>query len=50
MSCPDFAGTIPFLDKCRGYAAILIVEKPEEQKKDLFPNMKSIIDQQIPCK
>ncbi len=51
LGCPNLAGTAPFLDNCRGYAAILIVEKPqEEQQKELFQNMKAIIDQQIPCK
>ncbi|MDR3716636.1 MAG: serine hydrolase [Puia sp.] len=51
LSCPNFAGTTPFLDRCRGYAAILILEKPDEDsKKDLFAAMRNIIDQQISCK
>ena len=51
LGCPNLAGTAPFLDKCRNNAAILIVEKPQEdQKKELFLSMKNIIDQQIPCK
>ncbi len=32
MSCPDLRGTTPFIDKCRNYAAILIVEKAGAKK------------------
>lgn len=46
----DLLGTTAVIDKCRNYAAILIVEKPEEEKKPgLFQSMKGLIDQVIPC-
>jgi CubicO group peptidase (beta-lactamase class C family) len=50
--CPNLLGTTPFMDKCRNYAAILIVEKPvaaEEQKKSLYLSMKNLVDGEIPC-
>jgi CubicO group peptidase (beta-lactamase class C family) len=51
FSCPNMLGTSPFLDKCRNYVAILIVEKPEEeQKKPLYLAMKGIVDEAIECK
>jgi CubicO group peptidase (beta-lactamase class C family) len=39
LACPNLLGTAPFIDKCRNYAAILIVEKPEEEKKPLYQNL-----------
>ncbi|HMH21938.1 MAG TPA: serine hydrolase [Puia sp.] len=47
LSAPNLLGTAPFIDKCRGYAAILIVLKPEEEKKNLAQSMKGLIDQAI---
>ncbi|HEY4060863.1 MAG TPA: serine hydrolase domain-containing protein [Puia sp.] len=44
---PNILGTTAFLDKCRNYAAILIVAKPEEEKKIFFQSLKSLIDGQI---
>jgi CubicO group peptidase (beta-lactamase class C family) len=41
---PNLLGTTPLIDKCRNYAAILIMEKPDEEKKILFPNMKNLVD------
>jgi CubicO group peptidase (beta-lactamase class C family) len=49
-ACPNMAGTAPFIDTCRKYAAILITEKPvEEQKKALYLTMKNLLDEQISC-
>lgn len=46
MTCSNQLGTTPYIDKCRNYAAILIVEKPEEDtKKSLYLSMKNLIDQ-----
>ena len=39
LACPNLLGTAPFIDKCRNYAAILIVEKPQEEKKPLYQNL-----------
>jgi CubicO group peptidase (beta-lactamase class C family) len=47
LFAPNLLGTTPFVDKCRNYAAILIMEKPEEEKKILFPNMKNLVDAAI---
>ncbi len=47
--CPNLLGTTPFIDKCRNYAAILIVLKPEEEKKSLALSMKGLVDEAIPC-
>jgi CubicO group peptidase (beta-lactamase class C family) len=49
LSCPNLLGTTPYIDKCRNYAAILIVEKPAEaeDQKGVAQNMKSMIDQAL---
>jgi CubicO group peptidase (beta-lactamase class C family) len=44
LACPSLVGTTPFIDRCRNYAAILIVEKPAEEQKNLGMAMKSIVD------
>ena len=44
---PNILGTTAYIDKCRNYAAILIVEKPEEEKKLLYISMKNLVDQAI---
>ena len=49
ISCPNFEGTYPIIDKCRNYAAIFIVKSPvSEPKKEFFIQLKQIIDAQIP--
>jgi CubicO group peptidase (beta-lactamase class C family) len=47
MADPNEYGTVPFLDKCRNYAAILIVEKPEEEKKPLLQSLMNLIGEQM---
>jgi len=47
FACPDGYGVVPFFDKCRKYAAILIVEKPEEEKKPLLQSLMSLIGEQM---
>jgi hypothetical protein len=44
---PDLQGTVAFIDKCRNYGAILIVEKPEEEKKPIVQNLISLIGQAV---
>ena len=44
LACPNLMGTIPYIDKCRNYAAILIVGKPEEEKKPLYQSLKNLVD------
>ena len=47
LCCPNMAGTIPFIDRCRNYAAILITGKPQEDKKDLYLSLKNLIDEAV---
>lgn len=47
LACPNLEGTTPFLDKCRGYAAILIIDKPAEEKKSLYQSLKNLLDQAV---
>ena len=47
MISPNMLGTTAFIDKCRNYAAILIVEKPEEEKKNLWQSLKNLVDEQL---
>jgi len=44
LACPNMMGTTPYIDKCRNYAAILIADKPEEEKKPLFQSLKNLVD------
>lgn len=44
MACPNLMGTTPYIDKCRNYAAILIIEKPEDEKKPLYQSLKNLVD------
>ena len=49
VSCPGLFGTWPYVDNCRGYACILFTKSLlGEQKKDLYLELKKIIDGQIP--
>jgi CubicO group peptidase (beta-lactamase class C family) len=47
LIAPNLLGTTPILDKCRNYAAILIMEKPEEEKKIISQSMKNLVDAAI---
>jgi CubicO group peptidase (beta-lactamase class C family) len=47
LACPDLLGTAAYLDKCRNYGAVLIVEKPEEEKKPLYGNLINLIGEAI---
>jgi CubicO group peptidase (beta-lactamase class C family) len=47
MVCPDLLGAAAWLDTCRGYAAVLLVEKPEEEKKPLYQNLINLVGQAI---
>ena len=51
LTSPSLSGTWPFIDKCRNYACILVVQNPlKEDKKQTWQEVKGIIDEQIPCK
>jgi CubicO group peptidase (beta-lactamase class C family) len=47
LSCPNGLGTTPYIDKCRNYVAILIVAKPEEEKKPLCQSMMNLINEAL---
>lgn len=47
LACPNEEGVVPFLDKCRGYASILVVEKPEEEKKPLLQSLLPLVSGQM---
>ena len=45
---PNLSGTWPYIDKCRNYAAIILLKSPEsESKRDLYLKFKEAIDSQI---
>lgn len=51
FTSPSFSGTWPFIDKCRNYACLILVQKPlKEDRKETFLQVKDIIDEQISCK
>lgn len=47
LTCPNGMGTTPFIDKCRNYAAVLIVAKPEEEKKAVWLSMMNLINEAL---
>lgn len=48
ISCNNFLGAYPFIDKCRGYAAVLIVEKPREAlDKQFYAQIKEAINSRL---
>ena len=50
FGCSNLQGTLPYIDKCRNYAAIILLEKPQaEIKKEFFTSFKQIIDSQVPA-
>ena len=44
---PSLEGCFPYIDKCRHYAAVLLVAKPEEDKKPIGLNMMNLINAQL---
>jgi len=44
---PDLLGMAAFLDNCRNYGAIIIVEKPVEEKKPLYQNLMNLIGEAV---
>ena len=48
LSCPGLFGTWPYVDKCRKYACIIFAQSLlEEQKRDLYLQLKKVIDEQM---
>lgn len=47
LACPNLLGTAAFIDKCRGYAAILIAEKPAEEKKPLYQSLVNLVGEAV---
>lgn len=53
LSCPNMAGSLPYIDKCRNYAAIILLPTQQlEIKKQFYTSFKEIIDGKVPstCK
>ncbi len=51
IGCPGFSGTWPYIDKCRGYAAIIFTKDLNDNaRKDVVMQFKEIIEGQIVCK
>lgn len=44
---PNMQGSMACIDKCRNYAAILLVMKPEEEKKAIAQSMKNLVDESL---
>jgi CubicO group peptidase (beta-lactamase class C family) len=44
---PGLFGTAAFLDTCRNYGAVIILEKPMEEKKPLYQNLMNLIGEAI---
>ncbi len=48
VSSPGLFGTWPLIDKCRNYASIIVTKEIlSEEKRDVYMNIKKVIDQQI---
>ena len=50
ISSPSLSGTWPLIDKCRGYAIIVLTGGlVADEKKEIFLTLKSTIDEKIPA-
>jgi CubicO group peptidase (beta-lactamase class C family) len=48
LSCPDMAGSSFYIDKCRNYAAIILLPAQQSEiKKQFYTSFKEIIDSQV---
>lgn len=43
----NLSGTWPYIDKCRNYAAIIIIKSPDDPKKEIYERFKQAIDSQM---
>lgn len=51
VAAPGFSGTWPMIDFCRGYALLILTKGDlNEEKKDLYMSIRSIIDDHFPPK
>ena len=49
VGCPNLVGTFPYIDRCRNYAAILLVKAPQDElNKEFFSHFRELIDLQVP--
>jgi CubicO group peptidase (beta-lactamase class C family) len=44
---PSLLGSAAFMDICRNYSAVIMVEKPQEEKKPLYQNLMNLIGEAI---
>jgi CubicO group peptidase (beta-lactamase class C family) len=47
FASPSLLGTAAFLDTCRNYSAVIIVEKPQEEKKPLYQSLMNLIGEAV---
>ena len=47
MVSPDLQGMAAWVDTCRNYAAVIIVEKPQEEKKPIYQNLINLVGEAI---
>jgi len=47
MVSPDLQGLAAWVDTCRNYAAVIIVEKPQEEKKPIYQNLINLVGEAI---
>lgn len=47
MVAPDMQGMAAWIDTCRNYAAVIIVEKPQEEKKPIYQNLINLVGEAI---
>jgi CubicO group peptidase (beta-lactamase class C family) len=51
VSCPGLFGTWPLIDYCRGYACIIFTNSLlKDSNRELYKQIKELIDQQIACR
>ena len=50
LASPDFAGTWPWVDFCRGYALLIFTNQPlDHEKAGLYHDLKRTLDKQMPA-
>jgi CubicO group peptidase (beta-lactamase class C family) len=48
VAVPSLLGTMPIVDLCRGYAAIVFTKEINEPARRLYEDIKSVIDESVP--
>jgi CubicO group peptidase (beta-lactamase class C family) len=48
VTIPSLLGTLPIVDLCRGYAAVIFTKEINEPARRLYEDIKSVIDESVP--